>query len=325
MVGPFARPRAAGTLVDEMTFVPSGEQIEIVHGDRRVTVVEVGGALRAFHVSDRAVLDGYAREEMCTGGRGQTLLPWPNRLQDGTYEFDAQQHQLPLTEPETGTAIHGLVRWVNWTVAERGEHRVLMAHSLRPQPGYPFALQVFNEYSLDDDGLTVTTTAHNVGDRACPYGTGAHPYVTVGTDRIDAATLHVPAAASLIADDRQIPVGSRALPGTAEDFSRPRTIGRAVLDTAFTGLQRDGEGRARVALSAPDGGPRATVWMDRAHDYVMVFSGDPLSEPTRRRGGLAVEPMTCAPNAFRSGEGLRRLEAGASFTSRWGIEYEPRA
>ncbi len=24
---------------------------------------------------------------MCTGGRGQILAPWPNRLEDGTYEF----------------------------------------------------------------------------------------------------------------------------------------------------------------------------------------------------------------------------------------------
>lgn len=308
-----------------MTFVPSGEQIEIVHGEQRATVVEVGGALRALHVGDRAVLDGYAREEMCTGGRGQTLLPWPNRLQDGTYEFDAQQFLLPLTEPEKGNAIHGLVRWVNWTVAERADHRVVMAHSQRPQPGYPFALRVFNEYSLGDDGLTVTTTAHNVGDHACPYGTGAHPYITVGTERVDVATLHVPATQSLIADERQIPVGRRALTGTAEDFSRPRVIGPTALDTAFTALQRDGEGRARVVLRAPDGGPRVTVWMDRAHDYVMVFTGDSLSEPARRRRGLAVEPMTCAPNAFRSGGGLRRLEPGASFTSRWGIEYETRA
>jgi len=259
------------------------------------------------------------------GARGHTLLPWPNRLQDGAYEFDAQRLQLPLTEPETGNAIHGLVRWVNWTVAERGEHRVVMAHSLRPGPGYPFALEVFNEYSLGDGGLIVATTVHNVGDRACPYGTGAHPYVTVGTERIDCATLHVPAARSLISDERQIPVGRRALTGTAEDFSRPRRIGQTGLDTCYAGLTRDGEGRARVVLSAPDGGPRVTVWMDRAHDHVMVFTGDSLSEQTGRRRGLAVEPMTCAPNAFRSGDGLRRLEAGASFTSRWGIEYEPRA
>lgn len=306
-----------------MTFAPSGDQFEIVHAEHRATVVEIGGALRTYHVGGSAVLDGYGVEEMCSGARGHTLLPWPNRLQDGAYGFEAEQLQLPLTEPEKGNAIHGLVRWVNWTVAEREDHRVLMAHSLRPRPGYPFALEVSNEYSLDDRGLAVTTTAHNVGDRACPYGTGAHPYVTVGTDRVDVATLHVPAAVSLINDDRQIPVGHRPVGGTAEDFSHPRRIEQTRLDTGYTDLQRDGEGRARVVLSAPDGGPRVTVWMDGAYDYVMAFTGDSLPEEARRRRGLGVEPMTCAPNAFRSGDGLRRLEPGASFTSGWGIEYDP--
>jgi aldose 1-epimerase len=49
----------------------------------------------------------------------------------------------------------------------------------------------------------------------------------------------------------------------------------------------------------------------------MLFTGDPL--PDVRRRSLAVEPMTCPPNAFHSGDALIRLEPSSSFTSTWGI------
>ena len=83
---------------------PSGEQLELVHRDRQAVVVEVGGGLRTLAVGGREVLDGYAVDELCTSGRGQVLMPWPNRIEDGRYEFDGRRHQLPLTEPGEGNA-----------------------------------------------------------------------------------------------------------------------------------------------------------------------------------------------------------------------------
>ena len=127
---------------------PSGEQLELSFGERRAVVVEVGAGLRTYAIGGREVLDGYAADEMCASGRGQVLLPWPNRIEDGSYEFDGRRHQLPLTEVDAGNAIHGLVRWASWTVAEREPHRVVLEHLLHPQPGYPFALALRIEYSL---------------------------------------------------------------------------------------------------------------------------------------------------------------------------------
>ncbi len=95
---------------------PSGEQVEIAHGDQRAVVVEVGGGLRSYSAAGRAVLDGYEADEMSTSGRGQLLIPWPNRVRDGSYEFDGQHHQLALDDPAEQDAIHGLVRWAAWKV-----------------------------------------------------------------------------------------------------------------------------------------------------------------------------------------------------------------
>lgn len=157
---------------------PSGEQFELRRGSHRVTVVEVGGGIREWE----GVIDGYAEDAMCTSARGQVLVPWPNRLEEGRYEFDGETYQLPLDEPPQ--AMHGLVRWRSWRAVSRAEGRVELEHVLHPSPGYPFSLRVRVEYSLDTNGLAVHTKAENVGDRALPLGVGHHPYVARHADDV---------------------------------------------------------------------------------------------------------------------------------------------
>jgi aldose 1-epimerase len=296
---------------------PSGKQIMIALDDQQAVVVEVGGGLRSYAAAGREVVDGYSIDEMSSSGRGQVLIPWPNRLQDGNYEFDGRRYQLPLNEPERSNAIHGLVRWAPWTAAEQQPHRAVMEYVLHPQPGYPFTLGISVEYALSDIGLRVRTTATNLGAVPCPYGSGAHPYLTLGTGSIDHLMLRVPGQTILRSDERGLPIGKEAVAGTQYDFQQPRQIGSTRLDTAFTDLERDRDGFARVELRDPNRGTAVSLWVDRSYPYLMVFTGDALANVNRR--SLAVEPMTCPPNAFRTGDALVRLEPGASFTGTWGI------
>jgi aldose 1-epimerase len=294
---------------------PSGEQIELALGDQRAVVTEVGAGLRTYAADGRELLDGYSADAMATSGRGQLLLPWPNRIQDGSYELDGRRHQLPLNEPVRKNAIHGLVRWSSWRVAERAADGVVLRHVLHPQPGYPFMLELQVEYALSATGLTVAVSATNVGVDVAPYGAGAHPYLAVGPGGVDEASLRVAASTVLQADDRGIPVGSTPVEDVALDFRHGRLIGSAQLDHCFTDLDRDDDGLVCVHL---DG---TTLWADESYPYLMVFTGDGLPDASRR--SVAVEPMTCAPNAFRSGEGLTRLEPGQTHRARWGISALP--
>ncbi len=295
---------------------PSGEQVELVHGAHRAVVVEVGGGLREYTVDGVPVIDGYPDTEMCSGGRGQTLIPWPNRIAGGRYEFDGETLQLPLTEPESGSAIHGLTRWANWSVVSRSGSSVVLGHVLHPQPGYPFVLDCRLEYGLSDTGLTVHTVVTNAGDRPAPYGTGAHPYLTVGTDTVDQVTLTVPGGRYLPTDDNGIPTGTADVEGSPFDYRAGRLIGAAKVDHCFTDLARDTAGVAAVTLAAGDRPVR--LWLDASYRYLQVFTGDTLA-PARRRRGLAVEPMTCPPDAFRSRTGLHVLEPGRGLETTWGI------
>ncbi len=302
-----------------VTELPSGRQYTIVHGADRATVVEVGGGLRSYVAGGRELLDGYAESEMATSARGQALIPWPNRLRDGRYTWDGEEHQAPLSEPEKHNAIHGFVRFANWTCLAQTTSQVDLGHVLHPRPGYPFTLALRLSYRIGPRGLSVTTTARNVGSQALPYACGQHPYLTAPTTTlVDECTLQAPGAAYLPTDERGIPTDRKPVQGSEYDFRASRRIGGVELDLAFTDLDRDEDGRAWVRLQAPDG-RGAAIWLDESYPYVELFTGDSLPQPQRRRRGLGVEPMTAPPNAFPSGTDLTRLEPGAATSTSWGL------
>ncbi|HXC45345.1 MAG TPA: aldose 1-epimerase family protein, partial [Solirubrobacteraceae bacterium] len=251
-----------------MMRAPSGEQFEIAFGEQRATVVEVGGGLREYTVANEPILHPYDVGQMCDGAHGAVLLPWPNRLADGRYEFDGQRHQLALSEPAKGNAIHGLLRWRSWWAAERGPNRVVMATRLHEQPGYPFALDATVAYELGEDGLQVTIGAVNVGARACPYGAGQHPYLSPGEGTVDDCLLELPVHTRLLVDERhQVPTDREPVEGTAFDFRKPALIGELRLDSGFCDLIRDADGHAIARLHRPDGSC-VELWLDEQYEFL---------------------------------------------------------
>lgn len=298
---------------------PSGEQFEISLGEQRATLVDVGGGVRTYSVAGRDVLHPYDLDAICDGAHGTPLVPWPNRIGDGTYTFDGVDQQLALTEPDKHNAIHGLLRWRRWRPVEHAPDRVVLAARLHPCPGYPFTLDVEVEYALTDHGLAATTTAINIGDTTCPYGNGQHPYLSPGAGLIDACQLQFNADTRITTDQqRQLPTGTEPVPYTNYDFSRPRPLDGMRIDHAFTGLARDRDGLAWVRLTGADQ-VTAALWVDQSYPIIELYTADTLA-PERRRTGLAAEPMTCPPNAFRSGEQVIRLEPGQTHTTRWGAQ-----
>ncbi len=294
---------------------PAGTNVTLVHGDYRATVVEVGAGLRTLSKGGLDLVAGYAENEMCQRGRGQVLLPWPNRVADGRYEFRGRRQQLPLSEPAHLNAIHGLTRWVSWTLLDATSSSARWGYRLHPQPGYPGELELTVDYRLSDAGLRVETSATNTGVDLAPYGTGAHPYLTV--DRpIDGCELLLPAATRCATDGRGLPGTAVPVDGTGFDFRTSRPIGPTQFDHPFGDLGYD-EGRAVAVLRDPGSGRTASIWVEPAYRWLQVFSGDDL--PDLARQALAVEPMTCPPNAFNSLLDLVVLEPAATHRAVFGI------
>src|SRR3984957_12576296 len=299
---------------------PTGQQWRIGHGRQEVVVCEVGATLRAYNVGPTTILDGFGADEWSHSGRGQVLAPWPNRLADGRYEYNGVRAQAALDEPERRNAIHGLVRWMPWTLQTRHQNQLSLRLQLHPSPGYPFSLLLEIEYHVGREGLTVTTRAQSLEEGPIPFGLGFHPYLTAGPETVDGAILHLPAHHTLDVDDRGLPTGAMTpVEGTGRDFTVSRFVGPAVLDTAFTTLDREADGMARASLDAPAGAAGCTLWVDPGFPYLMVYTGDTLPELQRRRHAVAIEPMTCPPNALRTGKDVIDLEPGQEWAARWGI------
>jgi len=300
---------------------PSGQQFDIAFDRQSATLTEVGAALRVYRQDGRDLLDGYGPEDMCTGARGQSLIPWPNRIKAGGYDWEGRHLQLDLSEPDKGGAIHGLTRWRNWNVQQRTADSISFAYTLHACQGWPWVLDCRLDYQLDDGGLSVRTTVTNRSEEPCPFGTGAHPYLSLGLPGqvIDAGLVQVPGGTYLPVDERGIPTGHTRVDGTEYDLRELQQLGGRHIDVAYTDLVRGGDSRARVKLLRPDQSGGVELWVDETYPYLEIFTGDTLPQPDRRRSGLGVEPMTCAPDAFNSGEGLINLEPGQSHTGQWGI------
>jgi aldose 1-epimerase len=294
-----------------ITEPPIGAQFELRRGRQRLVVTEIGAGVRSWTVGGQELLASFSAGDYDAAFCGRVLVPWPNRVRDGRYRFDGAEHRLEVTEPERGNALHGLVLHSRWQGVRTSARRVSLAYELEPADGYPFALRLAVSYELASGGVVMTLQATNVGAERAPFGAGFHPYLTPGTTSVDDLVLEVPADSRVPVDDRLLPSGSATpVDGTELDLRRGRRLGALRLDACFGDLGRSPAGVARVRLGSHAGAGQLTVWMDDRFRFVQVFTAD---------AAIAVEPMTCAPDAFNTGDGLVVLEPGASFTGRCGL------
>ena len=296
--------------------LPSGEQIAIAHGDQRAVITEVGATLRTYVQGGVPVVEGYAGDEVPVGAHGQVLYPWPNRLSAEPWDFSERTGRPTVDIVEQVAAIHGLVRWRPFRVESVNQNRCALSLLLHPTPAYPFASSVEVAYHLGSMGLTVTTTVKNLDEVAIPFGLGFHPYLAVTTPTIEGSTLAVPARAFVAVNERQLPTGE-ILPVSNHtlDFTAPKSLNGHELDVTYTELTRDDYGMATVTLMDKDEGC-VELSMDRNFPYVQIYTGDRLGHG-RRRTSVAVEPMTCPPDALRSGKDLVVLQPGQHWAGSW--------
>ncbi len=292
----------------------SGRQYVIEAGKHRATVVDVGAGLRRYTFDAADVTGTYGEDTMAPRCCGTTLVPWPNRIRGGRYSFDGAEYQLALTEPATNNANHGLGRWVRWTKVRHEPDRVTLRLDLVPQPGYPFEVRVETTYAVHPEhGLMVTIGARNLGHTRAPFGAGSHPYLSTRGHALADTSIKLPARERLVVDDQLVPIGARSVAGSTHDLRRGRRLRAQRFDDGFTALfTRDGRGTAEVRT--PGGGAR--LWFDETYRFLQVFTIDAL---TSNQPAVAIEPMTCAPNAFNTGAGLIVLDPGGAWSGSWGI------
>ncbi len=250
---------------------PSGEQYEITAAGYRAVITESGAALRVLSHSGRPLVDGFGEDEMSYGGRGQLLMPWPNRIRDGKFSFQGRDLQLALTEPRLSHASHGLARWAAWTLEEHTANSVSLLYRVMAQSGYPWTVELHVLYDLGADGLTVTQTATNLSDEPAPYACGAHPYLCVGSPTngaIDGFELTLPAGTRTLTDERLIP--TQVVPVDEDhDFRAGRAVGTLALNETYGDL-RHVDGIATTTLREPGRGSGVALWVGENVTWVQI-------------------------------------------------------
>ncbi|WP_062305503.1 aldose 1-epimerase family protein [Demequina subtropica] len=297
-----------------MNFI-SGDQITLTSGDQVATIATLGAALREYTVGGREVVIPFPADELPAAFHGMVLAPWPNRLRDGQYEFGGRELQVPVSEPGRGTALHGMVSFAHWTVESRTDTDVTLAYVLAASPGYPFQLSLATTYALGEDGLTITTVARNVGAEPLPYGLGFHPWFAPGGTPLDECTLQLDAASRVTVDDRLLPTGKVPVEGDF-DLRAAWPLKDVAFDDAWLDVIPDAEGRSWARLGWADG-RTVEIWADAEAKAWQICTGDEVAGV--RRAGVAIEPMTCIADAFRTGDDLITLEPGAEHALSWGI------
>jgi aldose 1-epimerase len=302
----------------------SGSQHVITAGPYQAAIASVGATLRQLTFEGRDLIVPFADHQIRPNYRGAVLAPWPNRVIDGRYTVDGEVRQLPLTEPNRGHALHGLVAWTNFEVSTAGPDHVGLRTVVEARTGYPHRLALEVTYQADAvQGLRWSVSVTNLSAQAAPYGTGPHPYLVAGPGRLDECWFELPASDYMTVEgERLLPGKLESVEGTAFDFRQSRRLGPVMIDHAFVGLDFSGAssgsprpGTVRASLRHPSGSGVAITW-DKACPWVQVHTADlPVAQASRL--GLAVEPMTCPPDAFNSGTDLIWLEPGGRHRAEW--------
>lgn len=305
----------------------SGTQYTITAGDYEATIASVGATVRTLTYRGRDLVVPFEPDIVRPAFRGATLAPWPNRIVDGRYVFRGRSYEVALTEPGRGQALHGLASWLDFTLVETAESWVTLGATIEPQQGYPWRIRVETTFAIGADGLTQRVKATNLSHDFAPWGTGPHPYL-VAPGALDDWTFTLPASQVLtVTPDRLSPVGLQSVTADAErfDFREPRTLGAVMIDHAYTDLVRDRDGLVTARVTDAQGSGASITWDSRC-PWVQIHTADQPGGPEApgHRAGLAVEPMTCAPDAFNDESypfdtGLAVIAPGDAHKASWRI------
>lgn len=265
---------------------------------------------------------------------GQTLVPWPNRIEDAHFIFRNTLVRLEMTEPELDNAIHGLATGVLWTVSERAADSSFVtlhySHSPASGTGWPWEFIASIRYELTSDGLVVTAGVENKSRSAMPWGYGAHPYITAGGAELDDSTLLAQVDDWWVTTDRNLPTGEHHPVGEGVPaINRPHVMKDVWFDTPFTvsdmaPVNNGWRELARLTGKVADDKKIDVVMeADSEFPWIQIFTTGEKTVPFPGKGrALAVEPMTCPPNAMVVGKDVIAVEPRTGWRGKWRLRAD---
>ena len=269
-------------------------KIQIGQGELTATVNSLGSSLTSLAENNFNLIEPDTPTQLYPGS---VLAPWPNRIRDGRYQYHDLTYQLPLNEPQKGNALHGLVAYEPWEVIYDSETEVQLQYLLDKPDIYPGKLSLNSFFKIENNQLQVKITAKNIGRKSAPYGISIHTYLVAGgIVKNNGLNLKIPADKYLAVDEsRLLPIELRDVVNTKFDFQSGKAISDLFIDHAF----KYSENQPRqVELLNPQG-DGAVIEFDDQSNWIQVHTAD-RDGGEKSRVAVAVEPMSCPPDAFNS-------------------------
>lgn len=237
-----------------------------------------GGSIRQLLVDGFEIVPEFSLSNPIDYVYGNTLAPWPNRLEDGRYEFGGRQYGF-VDLDQQGNKNHGLVLDAEFEIRLHQTDHLVLGYRFGEDPGYPFDVDLEISYRLLSDGLEVTAQATNHGVDA-PFAIGFHPYFLVGEEfELSASFTH-----RTVQNARKLPVETiDTLPLLLNRNSKELEI----LDDCFFGA-------SEVVLTRPEG--QIVVQALESLPYFMLYR--PNSLLSKSGSVIAIEPQSVMANAF---------------------------
>ncbi|MCH9274766.1 aldose 1-epimerase family protein [Bifidobacterium amazonense] len=294
----------------------TGQQYSIHYGDWSAVITELGATMRKVTYKGRNVIVPLGPDDPITCCHGQLLIPFPNRIEAGTYTFEGKTYTLPIDEHDRNTAIHGYGYRSYWKLEELTESSVTQSWRVPNMLGYPFDLIVTAKHELREDGLHITVSAYNNGDANAPWALAIHPWLDNGFngygDEIDGhnaqCRLTVPADTHVTVDENLIPTGTEPVDGTKYDLRDNPLLTGQPFDDAWTDVHHDADGTVTATFTRPDG-LEIKVGGDETITSFQVCTGTGFPA-WQHPAGTAVEPQTAYANAFNTGNELIVIKPG---------------
>ena len=297
--------------VETVSALGSKYQVYYIQQDGKAVaeiVPALGNNCYAFRVADGdtwlnlidAPPDLATLEERPTAYGNPILFPFPNRIRNGTWQFEGETYQFDKA-PESPTTIHGLLLNQPYQVESHGadENGATLVCSLNsrdfPDVGrqYPFPFRIEITYTLKDAVLTMGIAIKNTGDRNMPMGFGIHPYFSVdlGTEANAAeAVITVPAAKYWELDDVLVPTGVQHDVADTLDLRNGQPFAKLKLDHVFTDVQLV-DGVSRCLIENKDTGYGMVMESDAQFRELVVYTPPD-------RDAICFEPYTCPTDAI---------------------------
>jgi aldose 1-epimerase len=288
-------------------------------GEFTATIARVGAALVSWKANGVQLVEPGNLEAVGPYCEGIVMAPWPNRLEDGKWNYKGKTLEFPLNIQSQQNANHGLLIDHPYDVVEQTDSSITLGALIHARMAYPFNVYTTVKYELVAGGVVVTHTAENLSDDEAPYAVGGHPYFQIEGVATGDLVLRSNAAAILDVNERQIPIGKLDTAGTRFDLREGVKVGENFYDHDFTGLTRDADGLAHTYLTAPDG-RELDIWQGPEFKHVVIFTPDFYWDVSsdEKRIAAAIEPQTAGANAFKTGEDLIWLKKGEKFSTTWG-------